>query len=90
MHARNYAPGYKNVFPYPVRSGSSISLSSNRGRSSNEMVATSMLISTAQCQKLVLIFNTLKLLVFRRSMSLGHVVHVTAHVNDMLYFVLAT
>ena len=44
---------------------------------------------TAQRQKSALIFSTRKLLVFRRSTSLGHVVDVTADVNNMVYFVFA-
>ena len=44
----------------------------------------------AQCQKSPLILSTPKLLVSRRSASLGHVVDVTADANHLLYFVLAT
>ena len=44
----------------------------------------------AQRQKSPLILSTAKLLVFRRSTSLGHVVDVTADANHMLYFVLVT
>ena len=63
---------------------------SNLGKSSDDCIAISMLTPTAQRQKLALIFSTRKMLVFRRSTSLGHMVDVTADVNHMRYFVLAT
>ena len=53
-------------------------------------MAIPMLKSTAQHQELALIFSTRKMLVFRYSTSLGHMVDVNADVNHMLYFVLAT
>ena len=44
-----------------------------KGRSSEECMAISMLTPTAQRQKFALIFSSrLKMLVFRRSTSLGH------------------
>ena len=77
-----------NAFSVPHAWGPEIfQNNSNLGGLSNECRAISMLKPTAQCQKLALIFNTQKLLVFRRSTSLGHVVDITADVNHMLYFV---
>ena len=91
---RKHAPGYKTVFPVPRALWLEIFQNnlhdSNLGRSSDERMAIPMLISTAQRQKLALTFSTRKLLVFRRSKSLGHMVDINADVNHMLYFVLAT
>ena len=91
---QEHASGYKTVFPVPRARGLEIfqnnSHDSNLGRSSDECMAIPMLKFTAQRQKLALIFRTRKMLVFRRSTSLGHMVDVNADVNHMLYFVLAT
>ena len=89
-HAREHAPGNKYAFPVPCARGLDIfqnnSHSSNLGRSSDELLAITMLTPTAQRQKLALIISTLKLLAYMRSTSLRHVVDVTADANHMLLF----
>ena len=82
----NTPQGTKMHFPCISRAASKFNL----GRSSNESMAISMLTPTAQRQKLALIFSNGKLLVFKRSTSLCHVVSVTADFNHMFYFVLST
>ena len=93
-HAREHVPGYKTAFPLPRARGLEIfqnnSYDSNFGRSSDECMTIPMLKPTAQRQKFSLIFGTRKMLVFRRSTSLGDMVDVNADVNHMLYIVLAT
>ena len=89
----NTPQGTKLHFPCPAQVGSKFFKTihdSNLGRSSDECMAITMLKPTAQRQKMALIFKTRKMLVFRRSTSLGHMVDVNADVNHMLYFVLAT
>ena len=65
-HAREHAPGYKTVFPVPRARGLDIfqnnSRDSNLGQSPDECMAIPMLISTAQRQKLALIFSCQKCL----------------------------
>ena len=81
----NTPQGTKMYFPCISRADSKFNL----GRSSDESMAISMLTPTAQRQRLALIFSNGKLLVFKRSTSLCHVVNVTADFNFMLYFVFA-
>ena len=88
-HAREHASEYKNAFSVP-HAGLKFVETVHSKDISNQCMAISMLTPTAQRQKLALIFSTRNLLFFRRSKSLGHVVDVTADVNHMLYFVLAT
>ena len=84
---------YKSAFSVPHAYGLEIfqnnSLSSNLGRWSDECMAILMLTPTDELQKLALICGTRKLLIFRRSTSVGHVVDVTADVKQMIFFCVA-
>ena len=91
MHAREHAPGYKTAFPVPRAHGLDFfqnnSHDSNLGQSPDECMAIPMLKPTVQRHKMALIFKSRKMLVFRRSTSLGHVVDVNADVYHVLFCV---
>ena len=87
----NTPQGTQLHFPCPARSGSNFFKTNHTVQILGDRPMTIPLLKhTAQRQKLALIFSTRKMLAFRRSTSLGHMVDVNADVNHMLYFVLAT
>ena len=91
---QKHASGFKNAFSVPRACILEIFQNhthiANLGRLSEECTAVSVLMPIAQSQKLPLIFGTHKMIIFRCSTLLGHVVNVNADVNHMLYFVLET